>query len=339
MASIGLTLSVIVAAMTICVRIPLAESEAIGVCYGMLGDSLPAPANVIAMYRQYNIGKLRLYRPEAGALDALQGSGIEVMLGVANEDLVGISLVPEAAAEWINIHVKPYLPSVAFKYILAGNEVIPGENACYVAGAIKNLQDALTQDGINDILVSTGVPFSVLGNSYPSSAAAFADSVKEDMVAILQQLARVNAPLMVQVYPYFAYQNDPANVRLEYAQFTAPGPVVIDGDLPYQNLLDAMLDSLYVAMEREGFPSIRLVISETGWPNAGNAGFTSPSLALTYNSNFLDRVRAGTGTPRRPNVPYEGYVFAMFNENLKPAGIEQYWGIFYPNTIPVYPLF
>lgn len=339
MAYSRLILSVLMVGLTICSSIHAAESKQIGVCYGMLGSNLPDPVDVIAMYKRYNIGKLRLYKPDARVLNALRGSGIEVILGVANDDLVGIMSVAEAAEGWINTHVKPYLPDVAIRYILAGNEVIPGEYARYAAGAIRNLQDMLFQDGITNIFVSTAVPFNVIGKSYPPSAGAFADEVRDDMVAVLGTLDRVHAPLMIQVYPFFAYQGDPAKVRLDYAQFKAAGPVVTDGTLQYQNLLDAMLDSLYTAMEREGYPFTKLIITESGWPTAGNSNFTSPELALTYNRNFLDRIRAGTGTPKKPEYPYEGYLFAMFNENLKPAGIEQNWGIFYPDKTPVYPLF
>ncbi|KAI9077171.1 hypothetical protein K1719_040877 [Acacia pycnantha] len=63
------------------------------------------------------------------------------------------------------------------------------------------------------------------------------------------------------------------------------------------------------------------------------------SLAATYNQNFVRRIASQRGTPKRPNRFVEGFVFAMFNENRKPAGVEQHFGLFYPDMRPVYPVF
>lgn len=103
------------------------------------------------------------------------------------------------------------------------------------------------------------------------------------------------------MYPYFVYAADPTNIRLDHVQFAALGPVVRDGDLSYWNLLDAMVDAYYTAMEREDFPTVGMKISQSRWPSAGNRNFTTPQLALTYNQNFMKNIKAGTGTPKRPD--------------------------------------
>lgn len=59
----------------------------IGVSYGLKGDNLPSPPNVIQLYKKYRIGKMRLFNPVPEVLAALKGSGIEVTLGVLNQDL------------------------------------------------------------------------------------------------------------------------------------------------------------------------------------------------------------------------------------------------------------
>ncbi|KAI9077021.1 hypothetical protein K1719_041005 [Acacia pycnantha] len=71
----------------------------------------------------------------------------------------------------------------------------------------------------------------------------------------------------------------------------------------------------------------------------GNGDLTTVSLAATYNQNFVRRIASQRGTPKRPNRFIEGFVFAMFNENRKPAGVEQHFGLFYPDMGPVYPVF
>ncbi|XP_039117917.1 glucan endo-1,3-beta-glucosidase-like [Dioscorea cayenensis subsp. rotundata] len=113
----------------------------------------------------------------------------------------------------------------------------------------------------------------------------------------------------------------------EYAQFTAPGTVVHDHGLEYQNLFDAMVDAFYAAMENVGGGSVGIAVSETGWPNGGQSGITSPVLAETYNQKLIDHVK-NNGTPKRPSYVMDVFVFAMFNENQKTPGVEQCFGLF-----------
>ncbi|KAJ6709425.1 GLYCOSYL HYDROLASE SUPERFAMILY PROTEIN [Salix koriyanagi] len=100
--------------------------------------------------------------------------------------------------------------------------------------------------------------------------------------------------------------------------------------------LMAWFDAFYAALEKINQPGLTVAVTESGWPTAGNEPITSPENAETYNRNLLNHVEEGRGTPRRPSQPLDVYFFAMFNEDLKQAGIEQHWGFFYPNMQPVY---
>lgn len=152
-------------------------------------------------------------------------------------------------------------------------------------------------------------------------------------------LSAQGSPIMINVYPYFAYAADPVNIRLDYAQFTATSPVVQDGSLSYYNLFDAIVDAVIWAMEREGVTDVSVAVSESGWPSAGNGNYTNPDLASTYNKNFVNHISTNAGTPKRPKAFIEGFIFAMFNEDQKSAGVEQNFGLFYPNMNPVYNVF
>ncbi|MCL7022893.1 hypothetical protein MKW94_004259 [Papaver nudicaule] len=281
---------------------------------------------------------MRLFAPTPQILEALRGTGILVSVGTTNEDLNALSASQEAANSWVTTNIAPYKDDVAFGWVTAGNEVIPGPLSQYVPGAMTNLYNALTNIGLDKVNVTTVVHGSTLGTSFPPSASAFSPPVVDVMTQISTFLKLHGSPLMINVYPYFAYATDPKNIILASAQFSATTPVV-DGNLNYYSLYSAMVDSFNAALEKIGMSEVNVVISESGWPSAGNDPYTSIDNAKAYNTNLVHRALT-EGTPRRPNQHYDVFLFAMFNENLKqPVGVEQNFRLFYPNMSSVYPLF
>lgn len=183
------------------------EAQGIGVNYGMLGNNLPSPDEVISLYKSRNITNLRLYNPNSTVFKALENSGINVVLGTYNPDLPNLATSRSFAAQWISINVVPYANSVNFLCISAGNEVIPGELAPYVLPAIKNLNAALKCANLT-IPVTTTVSEQVLGVSYPPSQGAFSALVESTMTPLVAFLQAKRTPLLINVYPYFAYSGD-----------------------------------------------------------------------------------------------------------------------------------
>ncbi|XP_074560366.1 glucan endo-1,3-beta-glucosidase-like [Curcuma longa] len=278
---------------------------------------------------------MRIYSPDQDVLQALSGSNIQLILGLPNDNLQSIASDPSTANDWVQNKIVAF-SGVAFRYIAVGNEVIP-ENpnlAQYVLPAMQNIQNAINAAGLqSQIKVSTAVSGNALGQSYPPSAGAFAS---DSMGSIVQFLASNQAPLLFNVYPYFSYAGNSAQISLDYALFTSDGAVVHDGPFDYQNLFDAMVDAAYAALEKVGGSDVRIVVSESGWPSAG--GFAaSVHNAKTYNRNLIRHV--GQGTPRRPGSGIEANIFAMFNENQKDGEeTERNFGLFYPDGQPVYPI-
>jgi Glycosyl hydrolases family 17 len=106
----------------------LAGVEAIGVCYGMLGDNLPPPSEVIGLYNSYGIGAMRLYAPQAETLNALKGSNIDLMMGVPDEFLAKFAGDTAAATSWVNDNIVAY-PDVSFKYCHSFKIDLPANNS------------------------------------------------------------------------------------------------------------------------------------------------------------------------------------------------------------------
>ncbi|KAK1280877.1 hypothetical protein QJS04_geneDACA004932 [Acorus gramineus] len=93
-----------------------------------------------------------------------------------------------------------------------------------------------------------------------------------------------------------------------------------------------MYDAAVWAVEKAEGKGLNVCVSETGWPSGGNGASTTPGTAAAYVNNFYKLNMNGPGSPKSPDA----YVFALFNENQKPTGVEQNFGVFYPRMTSVY---
>ncbi|CAL4988668.1 unnamed protein product [Urochloa decumbens] len=304
--------------------------DSIGVCYGMSGSDLPPASTVIGMYKSNGIKAVRLYCPDKAALEALGGTGIRVLVGAPNDVLSNLT-DKKAAESWVHDNIQAY-PSVSFGYVAVGNEVA-GKAADNIVPAMKNVHSALDKAGLGHIKVTTSVSQAIVVFNEPSGA-NFSKEAKKFMGPVLKFLKRTGAPLMANIYPYLTYAYNTAGMNVSYALFTSPETVVKDGKYNYQNLFDASVDAFYEAMRKLDVSGVPVVVSETGWPSAEGKDAT-PENAKIYNQNLINHIRSGT--PRHPS-PIKTYLFSMFNENQKDKGVEQNWGLFYPNMKPVYKI-
>ncbi|KAI3943780.1 hypothetical protein MKW98_004285 [Papaver atlanticum] len=315
-----------------------AESGNVGVNYGRNGNNLPSPTEVVKLLRSRNVDRVRLFSPDTDALDALRGSGIQVVLGVPNPDVQKIGNDPESARNWVNNNVLAF-NEVQFRYISVGNEIeIPSaaeSNA--ILPAMKNLNDALRAAG-KTIAVSTTIKFSLVVDSSPPSNGRFSDGSESIMRSIVEFLVANGSPLLVNIYPYFAY-NDNQQIPLDYALFTADRVVVTDNGLQYRNLFDAMTDAAYAAIEKVGGSNVDIVIAESGWPSGENGNIATIPNAQTYVNNLISHVSGTSGTPKKPGKSIETYIFALFNENMK-GGLptERHFGLYFPDMTEIFPV-
>nr|XP_010911703.1 putative glucan endo-1,3-beta-glucosidase GVI [Elaeis guineensis] len=167
-------------------------------------------------------------RPNPTVLTTLHKFGIEVVLGTLNNDLEKLTNDPTFASTWVQNNVIPHVQAgTSFRYITTGNEVIPGDLVSFVLPTMQNLNTALTDAKLN-ISISTVIATDVLGVLFPPSQGVFSEASSTDVTGIAGFLVSKKTPLFVNVYPYFAYANQPKDMQLNYVLFIANGTVVID---------------------------------------------------------------------------------------------------------------
>ncbi|XP_049347972.1 glucan endo-1,3-beta-glucosidase A-like [Solanum verrucosum] len=330
--------SLVASLLLVGLLIQITGAQPIGVCYGKIANNLPSDQDVIKLYNANNIKKMRIYYPHTNVFNALNGSNIEIILDVPNQDLEALAN-PSNANGWVQDNIRNHFPDVKFKYIAVGNEVDPGREsgkyARFVGPAMENIYNALSSAGLqNQIKVSTSTYSGLLTNTYPPRDSIFREEYKSFINPIIGFLARHNLPLLANVYPYFAHIGNTNAVPLSYALFNQQRR----NDAGYENLFDALVDSMYFATEKLGGQNIEIIVSESGWPSEGHPAATLKN-ARTYYTNLINHVKRGDGTPKKPGKTIETYLFAMFDENEKKGeASEKHFGLFNPDQRPKYQL-
>lgn len=315
-----------------------------GINYGQVGNDLPPPDKVLDLLSSLKLTKARIYDTNPQILTAFANSNVELIVTVENQMLAQL-MDPQQALQWVTTHIKPYFPATRITGIAVGNEVFTDDDTtAFVSNlvpAMVSIHSALTQLGLDSyIKVSTPSSLAILQESYPPSAGSFKPQVTTVISQLLKFLSTTNSPFWINAYPYFAYKGDPGRISLDYALLN-PNSGMIDPytKLHYDNMLYAQVDAVVFAMAKLGFGGIEVRVSETGWPSKGDPNEIGATVqnAAVYNRNLLRRQLANEGTPLRPNMRLEIYLFALFNEDMKPGPTsERNYGLFQPDMTMAY---
>lgn len=294
---------------------------------------------MVSLLKDVKIKNVKIFDSDHGVLKAFKGSGLELVVGLSNDYVKEVSASEDRAMEWIKENVQAWLPDTHIRGIAVGNEVLGGsdqdlEEALF--GAIKNVYKALSLLQLTDVIqIFSPHSQAVFANSYPPSNCTFRDNIFQYMKPILDFFSKIGSPFSLNIYPFIAYKSDPQHIDLNYALFQ-PNPGIEDPmtNLHYDNMFDAVIDAAYAALETAGYGKMVVEVTETGWASSGDEDETgaSPQYAQTYNYNLRKRLFKRKGTPRRPKIVIKAYIFALFNEDLKPGpSSEKHYGLFKPD--------
>lgn len=326
--------------------LPFAEAGSIGVNYGRISDELPSAFKVVQLLKSQGIDRVKIFDADPAVLKALSGSGIRVTVDLPNEMLFSAAKRPSFAATWVKRNVAAYHPSTQIESVAVGNEVFvdPHNTTKYLIPAMRNIHKALVSYNLHSsIKISSPLALSALQNSYPSSSGSFRPELVDLVIKpMLDFLRETGSRLMINVYPFFAYEGNSDVIPLDYALLKEnPGMVDSGNGLRYFNLFDAQIDAVFAAMSALKYDDIEIIVTETGWPSKGDENEIGASVAnaASYNGNLIRRILTGGGTPLRPKADLTIYLFALFNENKKfgPTS-ERNYGLFFPDEKKVYDI-
>ncbi|XP_065849925.1 glucan endo-1,3-beta-glucosidase 11-like isoform X1 [Euphorbia lathyris] len=307
-----------------------------GINYGRIADNIPSPDEVVALLRASKIRNVRIYDADHSVLKAFSGSGLELVVGLPNGNVKELSANASQAMTWVKENVQAFLPKTRIRGVAIGNEVLGGgdyELWEALLGACRNVYNALNKLQLADVVqVSTAHSQAVFSNSFPPSSCVFKDNVAQFMKPLLQFFAQIGSPFCLNAYPFLAYMSDPENIDINYALFQkTQGIYDPKTDLHYDNMLDAQIDAAYAALEDAGLNKMEVIVTETGWASNGDENEAAATFdnARTYNYNLRKRLAKRKGTPFRPKSVLKVYIFAIFNEDMKPGPTsERNFGLF-----------
>nr|TKW35502.1 hypothetical protein SEVIR_2G377200v2 [Setaria viridis]TKW35504.1 hypothetical protein SEVIR_2G377200v2 [Setaria viridis] len=284
----------------------------VGITIGNDMSNLPSATDIVAILKAKKIQHVRLIDSDHQMLTALANTGIEVMVGVPNDQLLRVGQSRSTAADWINKNVAAYVPATNITYIAVGDEVLTNiPNAALVLiPALQFLQSALLAANLNtQFLKNTGSSF------------------------------------MLNAQPYYSYVGGQGVFPLEYALFRSlsPNGQISDPNtnLFYTNMFDAIIDATYNSIQAMNFTGIPVLVTASGWPWRGGQNEKAATVdnALAYNTNLIRHVLNNSGTPSQPMNQSSTYIFELFNEDLRSGPVsEKSWGIMFPNATTVYSL-
>lgn len=324
----------------------------IGVSIGTDVSNIPTPLEIVSILRSKKIRHVRLFDADHKLLAALSKTGIEVIVGLPNKNLLKIGESRTAAADWINQNVAAFIPDTNITFIAVGSEVLTTiPNAALVlVPAMQFLRSALVAANLDSrVKVSSPSSMDMIPVSFPPSTATFNSSWNSVMIQMLRFLKNTNSSFMLNANTYRGYTQAAGIFPLEYALFRplSPEKQIVDPNtgLHYKNMFDGMVDAVSYSIEALNFTGIPVLVTETGWPSHGDENEPDANIdnAIIYNNNLINHILSNSGENRTNSSTsvldtVNAYIHELFNEDLLTGGpvSDKNYGLFSSNGSIMY---
>ncbi|PHT80836.1 hypothetical protein T459_13851 [Capsicum annuum] len=219
-------------------------------------------------------------------------------------------LYHNAYPSWIEI------PRRYDRELTVGTE--PFSNALYVpkydvVDSISMMRDVLDEMDLGHVTTTIGHGVDVFNISKVPSESGLHDDIKGMMLKLLEFFNKTGSPFVVNMFPLQTVR-DVMNYPIEFTFFDNMSNLTItDGNATYTNAVELIYDSVESGIINAGYPNMKIVIGEIGWPTDGYPDAYIKN-AERFNKGLLKFIASKQGTPLRPR-PIEAYLHSLSDEN------------------------
>ena len=168
-----------------------------------------------------DIRAVKIFDHDISVIQALRAAGYtDITLAVPNVELKEMSSSISLAGQ-ITASLAPVVAAGVRLTIAVGNEPLAtwynGAYSPYLVGALTNMRAALAAQHLSSVRLTIPFDFGVVSASYPPSAGAFKNELRDVILACARILQADGSNFMVNIYPFFTHQNLPQVISLAYA--------------------------------------------------------------------------------------------------------------------------
>ncbi|MCD7464693.1 hypothetical protein HAX54_053241 [Datura stramonium] len=316
----------------------------VGITWGRQQSQQLVPSMVVDLLLQNKIPALRLMTSAPDIIQIYAATNISISIALTNRHANLINR-KDLAYAWINDKVKePINKGVKIVEITVGSEPFSNtflkQTTNYdVVNVIKIIREALDEMNLGYVATMTAHGMDVLHITKIPSETDFRDDIKGLMLDSLKFFNLTGTPFLLNMFPIH-FVKEVLNYTMEFAFFdNNSGFKIHDGNVTYTNAVELMIDSLAWAIRKAGYPDMKIMIGQIGWPTDGYPHANIKN-AERFHKGLLKFIASNKGTPLRPG-PIDTYLHSLSDENEFRTifgAFQRHWGIYEADGNPKYKI-
>ncbi|KAM3281027.1 glucan endo-1,3-beta-glucosidase 8-like [Capsicum chacoense] len=316
----------------------------VGITWGRQQSQQFIPSMVVDLLLQNQIPALRLMTSASDIIQTFSGTNISMHIALNNRNIDVINTSSLAYA-WVNNYVKePIRKGVKIVELIVGlepfsNTLLKDRVNYGVLRVMPHVREALEAMDLRNILTTTSHGIDVFNIKKVPSETEFREDIKGMMLESLKLFNKSGSPFVLNMFP-LRIVRDILNYPIEFTYFDNMSNLTItDGNATYTNGVELIIDCVASTIINAGYPSMKIMIGEVGWPTDGYP-FTNIQNAQRFYKGLLKFIASEKGTPLRPG-PIDMFLHSLCDENLfkVTAGpFQRHWGIYDADGNPKYKI-
>ncbi|XP_060185878.1 glucan endo-1,3-beta-glucosidase 8-like [Lycium barbarum] len=316
----------------------------VGITWGRQQSQQLVPSMVVDLLLQNKIPALRLFTSASDIIQIFSGTNISISICLGNRVVNNLNR-KDLAYTWINDRVnEPIKKGVKLVELSIGaepfsNTFLKQATNYEVVNVIEIFRECLDEMDLGHVITTTAHGMDVLKVTKVPSESDFRDDIKGLMLQSLNFFNRTGTTFLLNLFPIQMIQ-EVLNYPIEFAFFDNKSKFKIqDGNFTYTNVVELMIDSIAWAVKKAGYPNMKIMIGQIGWPTDGYPHAHIKN-AERFHKGLLKFLASNKGTPLRPG-PIDAYLHSLSDENefkTMFGAFQRHWGIYQADGNPKYKI-